>query len=180
MNRFQLEPLTESEEQIELFRWAEMSKAAHPELSLLFHIPNGGKRNKTTAARLKREGVKPGVPDLCLPVPREDYHGLYVEMKRAHGGKTSENQEQWLAALTAQGYRTEVCAGFADAQFIIEQYIKMEGYQKRHKLVVCPYCGYVHANAFSFKSGEQYQCEQCKGLFEVTEHFEISYSTKRV
>ena len=67
---------SESQEQQALFEWAELSKRCFPELELLFHVPNGGARSKATAGRLKAEGVKPGVPDLCLPVPRGAYHGL--------------------------------------------------------------------------------------------------------
>lgn len=33
----------------------------------IFHIPNGGRRDKREAASLKRQGVKPGVPDLFVP-----------------------------------------------------------------------------------------------------------------
>lgn len=58
---------TESVEQQCLFRWAAFAQAAHPELRLLYHIPNEGERSKATGARLKREGLKPGVPDLYLP-----------------------------------------------------------------------------------------------------------------
>ena len=37
---------SESVEQQCLFRWAEYVKGAYPELKLLYHIPNGGRRNK--------------------------------------------------------------------------------------------------------------------------------------
>ena len=59
---------SESVEQCCLFRWAGYSLGLHPELKLMYHIPNGGKRNITTARRLKAEGVKAGVPDIHLPV----------------------------------------------------------------------------------------------------------------
>ena len=87
---------TESAEQIGLFRWAEFQAGAYPELHRLFHIPNGGHRHKATAGRLRAEGVKSGVPDICLPVPRGPYHGLYIEMKRMRGNDTSETQDDWL------------------------------------------------------------------------------------
>ena len=51
-----------------LFNWAQYQYARYPELELLYHIPNGGKRDARTAANLKRQGVKAGVPDLHLPV----------------------------------------------------------------------------------------------------------------
>ena len=73
--------ISESVEQIHLFQWARMQSCTMPELNLLFHIPNGGKRNITTAKRLKAEGVKAGVPDLFLPVSRGGFFGLFIEMK---------------------------------------------------------------------------------------------------
>ena len=64
-----------------LFNWAQYRYARYPELELLYHIPNGGKRDACTAVNLKRQGVKAGVPDLHLPVARGGYHGLYIELK---------------------------------------------------------------------------------------------------
>lgn len=52
-----------------------------------YHIPNGGLRSKREAARMKGQGVRPGVPDLCIPVARRGYHSLYIEMKAAEGGR---------------------------------------------------------------------------------------------
>lgn len=63
---------TESVEQISLFRWANYSRGRYPELALLHHIPNGGTRSKSEAGRFRAEGVKAGVPDICLPVARGD------------------------------------------------------------------------------------------------------------
>ena len=61
---------TEGVEQATLFSWASMRTYWHPELNLMFHIPNGGKRSKAEAGRFRAEGVKSGVPDICLPVAR--------------------------------------------------------------------------------------------------------------
>lgn len=114
----------ESEEQIALFRWADMlSVSLRPELRLLYHVPNGGSRNKIEAARLKEEGVRSGVPDLCLPVSRGGYHGLYIELKRTSGGRVSETQKRWLAALTEAGYLAVVCHGWDEARHVIENYL---------------------------------------------------------
>ena len=115
---------SESVEQQCLFRWAAVSAAAHPELRLMFHIPNGGSRSRAEAGRFKAEGVKAGVPDICLPVPRGGYHGLFIEMKRTRGGVVEPEQTEWLDALRAQGYRAEVCKGWEPAVRVIEQYLK--------------------------------------------------------
>lgn len=115
---------TESEEQKQVIRWAELQSHAMPELRLLHHIPNEAKRSPALAARLKAEGMKSGVPDLFLPVPRGGYHGLFVEMKRRHGGTVSDAQREWLAALTEQGYRATVCKGAVEAIDTIKEYLK--------------------------------------------------------
>lgn len=115
----------ESVEQIDLFRWAEFQMGKWPELRLMYAIPNGGKRYKATAVRLKMEGVKSGVPDICLPVARGHYHGLYIEMKRQRGGSVSESQKEWLADLKAQGYLAIVCKGWLPASEEIQRYMRL-------------------------------------------------------
>jgi hypothetical protein len=62
------------------------------------------------------------VPDICLPVPRGGWHGLYIELK-ARGGSASREQKQWLAALQRLGYRAELCVGWAQARRLIEDYM---------------------------------------------------------
>jgi hypothetical protein len=112
----------ESEEQQALFRWAKLSEGRLPELKLLHHIPNGGKRNPREAARLKLEGVRSGVPDISLPVARGRYHGMYIEMK-ADKGRLSENQIEWMDRLRRQGYLVALCHGWEEAAKIIEKYL---------------------------------------------------------
>ena len=116
----------ESEEQEALMDWANRASGKWPELALLFHIPNGGSRNEIEAAHLRRQGVKAGVPDLCLPVARGGCHGLYIELKRRQGGRISPNQSAWLMALNAQGYAAVVCNGWESAKNEIERYLEGE------------------------------------------------------
>lgn len=133
---------SEAEEQKVLFEWADNQKCKYPELALMFHIPNGGSRHIVEAKNLKLQGVKAGVPDICLPVPRnylipvdkdvspeltQEYytvifHGLYIELK-AIGGRLSEAQKDWLEALHMQGYAVAVCYGFDEAKEAIMDYI---------------------------------------------------------
>ena len=113
---------SESQEQINLFTWANLQACKIPELKLLFHIPNGGKRNIVTAKRLKAEGVKAGVPDLFLPVPRGGFHGLFIEMK-AGKTKTTKKQDAWITDLRQQGYKAVVCYGCEQAMKEIKEYL---------------------------------------------------------
>lgn len=113
----------ESKEQENLITWAFLNEAVWPELSLLHHIPNGGRRDKREAMRLKAQGVKPGVSDLFLPVARCGYHGLYIEMKREHEGRVSEDQKRWIHNVHAQGYAAVVAHGWCQAAEYIKWYL---------------------------------------------------------
>lgn len=114
----------ESVEQQCLFQWAAYQSGKYPELKLLYHVPNGGSRNKAEAGRFKAEGVKAGVPDLCLPVPRGGFHGLYIELKRLRGSKTSEEQTAWIQELAKQGYCVALCKGWEAAAKMIIDYLE--------------------------------------------------------
>lgn len=71
----------EENEQITLFQWAEFAAVRYPELELMYHVPNEGKRSVRTGSRLKKAGLKSGVPDIVLPVARGRYIGLYIEWR---------------------------------------------------------------------------------------------------
>lgn len=109
-------------EQMTLFEWACFQSGKYPELNLLFHIPNGGKRDAREAARFKRMGVKPGVPDLFLPVAKGGFNGLFIELK-AKGGRLTDYQKKWLDELNKQGYAACVCFGFEEAQKGLIEYL---------------------------------------------------------
>lgn len=115
---------TEASEQKWLFQWAAENRGKYPELELMFHIPNEGKRPVHTGANMRRGGLRRGVPDICLPVPKGKYHGLYIELKRTRGSKTSDDQAMWIAALQAQGYVADVCKGWNEARELIELYLR--------------------------------------------------------
>lgn len=116
---------SEATEQERVINWAAFYAKDFTELALLHHIPNGGSRNKLEAANLKRQGVKAGVPDLCLPVARNGKHGLYVEMKWENN-KTTDKQDWWLEQLHRQGYETSVCWSADAAIDIIAAYLDIE------------------------------------------------------
>lgn len=117
---------TESEEQQQIFQWAAYAIGRWPELKYLHHIPNGGARSKATSGKLKAEGVKPGVPDICLPVPHGKYHGLYIELKRRKGGRLSDDQSEWLTALRGFGYFAVSCRGAQEAIEVIQRYVSLK------------------------------------------------------
>lgn len=114
---------TEAEEQEALFRWAAYSRAKYPELDLMYHIPNEGKRSVITGNRLKRQGLKTGVPDICLPVPNYVHTALYIELKRTNFGRLTDNQRWWVTMLNKVGCRAVVCRGWDEARIEIERYL---------------------------------------------------------
>lgn len=116
---------TEAQETEALFRWAQWAMGKYPELKLLYHITNEGKRSLSSGAALTRQGLKAGVPDLCLPVPCGGYHALYIEMKRK-GGKPSPKQLSWIEWLNLYGNRAVCCEGWEQAAKEIERYLKGE------------------------------------------------------
>ncbi len=117
---------SEAQEQTALFEWADQCVrfGVHPELKMMYAIPNGGSRNKIEAVHLKQQGVKAGVPDLCLAVPKGKYHGLYVEMKIGHN-KPTDKQNEWLANLSHYGYAIKVCYSYSAAKTAIEHYLSL-------------------------------------------------------
>lgn len=101
--------------------WAWYNRNLYPELDLYHHIPNGGRRDKKTAARLKAQGVKAGVPDIFIPAPADGYHGLYIELK-VDGNYADEEQNNFLDAVTKHGYFACIAYGWRAAAMATEIY----------------------------------------------------------
>jgi hypothetical protein len=123
---------SEHAEQATIIAWAQRWEHLVPELALLFAIPNGaalagytgrrGKRYSPQAAKLKAEGLRPGVPDLFLPVARQGFHGMFIELKVGKNKPTRE-QVRLVDALAEQGYYAAVCWGAEDAIGEIKAYL---------------------------------------------------------
>lgn len=108
--------------QVEVVSRALALSTKHPAVTMLHAIPSGDWRGFAVGKKLKAEGVKPGVPDLCLPVPVGDYHGLYLELKRK-GGTPSPDQWRFMLDLFSLGYRVHVTNHLGVALEIIEDYL---------------------------------------------------------
>lgn len=132
---------SESSHQTALFAWVaqELRKENPLPLKRLFHVPNGGTRGedersrKIAGGKMKAEGVRSGVPDLCLPVSRLGYHGLWIEMKKPSQKREdnltagcSDTQLEWLADLKAEGYACFVAYSWIEARDGILWYLKGE------------------------------------------------------
>jgi len=111
----------EDAEQAVVFSWAEY----YPTLRWMHHIPNGGYRKPAEAARLKKQGVKPGVSDIFLPLAMGRFHGLYIEMKRRKkdgGSRGSSDQRAFAQAMIMQDFKCVICYGADEAIAVIKEY----------------------------------------------------------
>lgn len=113
---------TEHAHQVALFMHVATLIPKYPELKWMYAIPNGGKRDPITANRLKSEGVKSGISDICLPFAKQGYHGFYIEMKKPKG-KESAEQKEFGAFLTSQGYLYTMCDSWDKAKSAVEWYV---------------------------------------------------------
>ena len=89
----------------------------------LFAVPNGGRRDKASAARLKEEGVLAGVADLILLLPNHQYGALLIEMK-TEDGRQSPEQREWQRLIEHDGYRYVVCRSVDQFISIINEYVE--------------------------------------------------------
>ena len=99
-----------------------------PELEYIYHVPNGGSRNRIEAANLKEEGVKAGVPDLELPAARGRYTGLHIELKHGNN-KVTADQDRFLKALRKMGRCAVVCYEAEPAIQVISEYMRLSSGQ---------------------------------------------------
>lgn len=101
----------------------EDSKKRKRKVAPIYATPNGSNRKIVTAAILKREGVRSGIPDLTLPIPSKFCHGLYIEVK-TEKGRMSNNQSSWKAFLDKVGYNTMICRSADEILFVVEQHMR--------------------------------------------------------
>lgn len=108
--------------QVACVRWFRLK---YPHLSpRLFAVPNGGRRDGVTGARLKAEGVIPGVSDLILLKRNRYYCGLLIEIKRANG-RQSDAQKWWQKEVCADGeFKYVLCRGLDDFMREVDDFLK--------------------------------------------------------
>lgn len=111
----------EAIEQERVIKWARDNENNYPFLWLLHSSLNGVKLSKNQAGRAKTQGMLSGVPDLFLPVPKNGYHGLFIEMKSGKG-RLSTNQTCFLSKVELLGYKIAVCYSANEAIKTIENY----------------------------------------------------------
>lgn len=112
----------EDEELIKFFECVAWYKKTIPELDAVFHVANERKASIQTHIRLKKKGVKSGIPDVLVLIPNDNYHGLMIEFK-SQKGKVSESQEKMLKLFHALGYCVRIAYSADDAIIILKTYL---------------------------------------------------------
>ncbi len=122
-------------EQRALFSWAwsvKLVAAIEDERSLMLGevltwTPNGvAKLKPHAAAKMRKQGLQAGFPDLVLPLPVGRYHSLYIELKAAkpNDASVTDNQVVWLRRLQRFGSATCVARGWQEASNRIMAYLE--------------------------------------------------------
>ena len=128
-------------EQRALIQWADTQRVSGADVvagarvrTYLIHIPNGGFRSSTEAAIMKGLGVKRGVSDLFLALPRQGLHGLWIELKRPMKyfrypyevkNCVTDAQAMWIEQMLKAGYAAAVCYGWETARTTILGYLRL-------------------------------------------------------
>ena len=108
--------------------WCQWNQAKYPMLALAFAIPNGTHLAGDARIRaikmnnLKSAGLKPGVPDWCLPYPCGGYNGLWIEFKYGKN-KLSVDQQNYIALLERYRHCVQICYSVDEAIVAVEEYL---------------------------------------------------------
>lgn len=89
--------------------------------AIWFHSPNGGKRNLLEAVKLKKMGVKSGVPDCLILNQRHGFKGLAIELKVGKNQPTS-NQMAFMEDLARLGYLCWVSWSLDEVVALVDWY----------------------------------------------------------
>ncbi len=131
--------MSEHEIQVAVFDVLRLNEAKYTSLKWIYAVPNGGSRHPAVAGKLKAEGVKRGISDICIPFPSakfanayEPYFGAYIEMKAGKNKPTLE-QKEFLEFAESAGYKTAICYSSDEALDFIEDYcgFKLRGRNER-------------------------------------------------
>jgi hypothetical protein len=109
--------LTEEQIQVQVAQYLD---AKLPKDWRWFHSPNGGHRLKSVAAKLKAQGVKPGVPDVCILRPVGS--PIWIELK-AFGGVLTVSQREFGAWCIANKQPFKVCRSVGEVEVFLKEFL---------------------------------------------------------
>lgn len=111
----------EARMQIEFFRQVPLFFPRLPD-KLLFAVPNGGSRHKIEAANMKRQGVKAGVADVILQIPKKGFASLCLEFK-TNDGRQSKDQREYQRQVEMAGSKYVIVRSVEQAIRELQQYL---------------------------------------------------------
>lgn len=114
---------TEAQAQAAVFDWARWQQSKHPALKSMYHAANEGKRSRVAGANLKRQGMKPGVSDICLPYAAGGFNNLYIELK-VGSNKATEEQLSFIDTINGIGGRAVIVYGSEATIEVITAYLE--------------------------------------------------------
>ncbi len=117
-SEFKAKAKSEHDLQVEIVRWCE-GDGEHLVRGRFFAVPNGGYRSKRTAARLKAEGLRPGVPDMIFFRQSET---LWIEVKNGEKGKLSGLQKEFIELLERNLHDVSVVRSLDEAILAITHF----------------------------------------------------------
>lgn len=117
--------------------WTLLNTARFPALALGFAVPNAARRSYRLAARMKREGLRSGVPDWVLPVPRGKYTGLMIEFKRP-GEKPTQAQKDYMGLAETEGWLCVVCDSTEAAVNLTRDYLLEPSWRRQSGAAAAP------------------------------------------
>lgn len=133
----------EGTDQAALFVWARMVRLSSQEVidgvmrrhtlaDFLIWIPNGvGKLSPFVAQKMRAQGLKAGVSDLLLPLPKGGYHGLWCEFKASppYNAAVTADQLVWIERMKFAGYAACVAQGWPEAARKLMNYLAEEWHE---------------------------------------------------
>lgn len=109
----------EQQLQIQVHEWFVLQFPNHKEE--FHHFANERKCTRLYGHILQLMGVKTGVPDIFIDVPKKGYCGLWMELKVGNN-KPTDAQKRFLARKSILGYATICVVGFDAAMAFIMEY----------------------------------------------------------
>lgn len=152
---------TEDKLQADCFQW--FHNTYKHLRGLLYHVPNGEKRDPITANLLKAKGVVAGIPDLVFHYRARTY---FIELKRPDGkGVLSAAQKNIHKVLDQQRFIVWVVDDFRAFQQLIENIINDTSQQFTHGITKADY--YYKHKVFDYIYSLSY--DQVVKVEEITE-----------
>lgn len=116
---------SEDSELIAFFDYIRWQETLNPILSVIFHVENERKCSWAQGLIRKKKGVRAGVPDIIVPIPKGPFHGLFIELKLP-GRKPTVTQQEYMIKLYTLGYCVKIAYSAEQAISILKEYLELE------------------------------------------------------